>query len=83
MRQQHGERFGDLSYALGGYSSRQEGGKSIDGPIERWKPDISMVRATIQFAIDTGHLQASDQEAASAEADLSERRQLQIPSPTP
>ena len=34
MRQQHGKRFGDLSYALGGYSSRQEGGKNIDGPIE-------------------------------------------------
>jgi hypothetical protein len=32
---QHGGRFGDLSYALGGYSSRQEGGESIDGPIER------------------------------------------------
>jgi hypothetical protein len=83
MRQQHGERFGDLSYALGGYSSRQEGGKNIDGPIEHWKPDISMVRATIQFATDTGRLQASNQEEVSAEADLSERRQLQIPSPTP
>jgi ribonuclease HI len=82
MRQQHGERFGDLSYALGGYSSRQEGGKNIDGPIEHWKPDINVVRATIQFATDTGRLQASDQEA-SAEADLSERRQLQIPSPPP
>jgi hypothetical protein len=37
MRQQHGEQFEDLSYALGGYSSRQEGGKNIDGPIEHWK----------------------------------------------
>jgi hypothetical protein len=83
MRQQHEERFGDLSYALGGYSSRQEGGESIDGPIERWKPDINVVRATIQFATDTGCLQVSDQEEASIEADLSERRQLQIPSPTP
>jgi hypothetical protein len=46
------------------------------------RPDINVVRATIQFATDTGHLQASDQKAASAEADLSERRQLQIPSPT-
>ena len=35
LRLQHGGRFGDLSYALGGYSSRQEGGESIDGPIER------------------------------------------------
>ncbi|OCK75876.1 hypothetical protein K432DRAFT_307598, partial [Lepidopterella palustris CBS 459.81] len=48
-------RFGDLSYALGEYSSRQ-GGQSIDGPIERWKPDIDAVRATIQFAMDTRRL---------------------------
>jgi hypothetical protein len=48
-RQQHGERFGDLSYALGGYLSRQEGGRRIDGPIERWKPDIDVVRATIDL----------------------------------
>ena len=79
LRQQHGERFGDLSFALGGYSSRREGDKSIDGPIERWKPDIGMVRATIQFAMDTGRLRPSEQDAASIEADLNERRHLQIP----
>ena len=44
LRQQHGVRFGDLSYALGGYSSRQEGDRNLDGLIERWKPDISVVR---------------------------------------
>ena len=73
LRQQHRERFGDPSYALGGYSSRQ-GGESIDGPIEHWRPDTGVVRATIQFAMDTGRLQANSQEAASAEPDLSERR---------
>jgi hypothetical protein len=31
---QHGKRFGDLSYALGGFLSQQEGGESMDGPIE-------------------------------------------------
>lgn len=77
MRQQHGRRFGDVSYALGGYSGRQEGGKSIDGRIEHWKPDIRVVQATIQFAKDTGRLQANNQEA-----DLIERERLQIPSPT-
>ena len=85
MRQQHGRRFGDLSYALGGYSSRQEGGRNIDGPIEYWEPDIRVVRTTIQFAKSTGRLQAQNQEAdadADAEADLIEREQLQIPLPT-
>jgi hypothetical protein len=60
MKQQHGRRFGDLSYALGGYSSKQEGGKNIDGPIEHWEPDIKVVRATIQFAKSTGRLQAKN-----------------------
>ncbi|KAH0536049.1 hypothetical protein FGG08_007042 [Glutinoglossum americanum] len=66
---------------MGGYSSKQEGGKNIDGPIEYWKPDIKVVQATIQFAINTERLQASNQEA-SVEADFIEREQLQIPSPT-
>ena len=79
LRQQHRERFGDLSFALGGYSSRREGDKNIDGPIEQWKPDISTVRATIQFAMDTGRLYPTEQEAANTEADLIERRHLQIP----
>jgi hypothetical protein len=81
LRQQHRERFGDLSFALGGYSSRREGDRSIDGPIEQWKPDISMVRATIQFAMDTGRLYPNEQDATSIEADLSERRHLLIPPP--
>ena len=83
LRQQHGQRFGDLSYALGGYSSRREGNESIDGPIERWKPNMDTVRATIQFAIDTGRLQADSQDTASAEEDeAEERRQLRMPSPS-
>jgi hypothetical protein len=80
LREQHGSRFGDLSYALGGYSRRIEGVRNIDGPIERWKPDISVVKATIQFTMETGRLHSSRQEA-SAEADLKERRLLRIPSP--
>lgn len=82
LRLQHGERFGDLSYALGGYLSRKEGGESIDGPIERWKSDIRAVRATIQFAIDTGRLQTVSQETASIEEDNNERQGLRILTPT-
>jgi hypothetical protein len=82
LRLQHGERFGDLSYALGGYSSRQEGGESIDGPIERWKPDTEVVRATIQFTMDTGRLQTGSKDTSSSE-DNNERQQLRIPTTTP
>jgi len=81
LRLQHGERFGDLSYALGGYSSRKEGGESIDGPIERWKPDIEVVRATIQFAIETRRLQTVSQDTASMEEENNEQQRLRIPTP--
>ena len=67
---------------LEGYSSKQKGNKNIDRLIEQWKPDIGMVQATIQFAIDTGRLYPNGQDAAGIEADLSERRHLQIPPPT-
>jgi len=85
LRQQHGDRFGDLSYALGGYLSRQ-GGTNIDGPLEHWKSHISVVKATIQFAKDTGRLHPSAQDAVNAEADRNERLLLRMPSlasPTP
>jgi len=82
LRQQHGQRFGELSYALGGYSSRQEGGQSIDGPIKYWKPDIEAVRATINFAKSTGRLQPKVQDGESRdEEEAEERRQLRMPSP--
>lgn len=83
LRQQHGQRFGELSYALGGYSSKQEGGQSIDGPMERWKADIAAVKATIEFAKATGRLQPNARHAADREeAEAEERSQLRSPSPT-
>ena len=81
LREQHGDRFGDLSYALKGYSSRREGGRNIDGPIECWKSDISIVKATIKFAKETGRLHLSVQDAESTEADVNKRRLLRIPPP--
>ncbi|KAF2259126.1 hypothetical protein CC78DRAFT_621284 [Lojkania enalia] len=82
LRQQRGQRFGELSYALGGYSSRQEGGgQSIDGPIQHWKPDMEAVRATIEFAKSTGRLQPNVQDEASRdEEEAEEWRQLRISS---
>ncbi|KAK7178140.1 reverse transcriptase [Paraphaeosphaeria sporulosa] len=81
LRQQHGKRFGDLSYALGGYSNRQEGGESIDGTMARWEADMEAVRATIEFAKSTGRLQPHERHVESRdEAEAEERRQLRIPS---
>ncbi|KAH8699421.1 WD40-repeat-containing domain protein [Phaeosphaeriaceae sp. PMI808] len=79
---QHGERFGELSYALGGYSSIQEGDESIDGPIKHWRPNLNAVRATIEFAKDTGRLLGHEQDIASTEEDANEQRALRIPSAT-
>lgn len=39
--------FGDLSYALGGYSAARRGGRSDDGSLEKWDPDVKAVRAMI------------------------------------
>jgi hypothetical protein len=45
------DRWGDLAYALGGWSGRteRETGKPIDGPKARWKPNTGVLRAVIQY----------------------------------
>lgn len=83
MRQQHGDRFEDLSYALGGYSSRQEEGVCIDGLIERWKPNMDAVRVIIQFAMKMRRPQADLQGTEEVEDEMEEWRQLRILSPSP
>ncbi|KAF2258889.1 hypothetical protein CC78DRAFT_477029, partial [Lojkania enalia] len=72
LRQQHGQRFSELSYALGGYSNR---------PIQHWKLDIEAVRATIEFTKSTGRLQPKVQDKVSRdEGEADERRQLRVSS---
>jgi hypothetical protein len=57
MIREGGERYGDLSYMLGGRSSYQNhDGSSLDGLIEKWKPNLSVVRTVIKFALKTGRL---------------------------
>ena len=46
MRAVHGRRYGDLSYAVGGYSDA-----SRDGEQTKWKPDMKAIRATIDFVL--------------------------------
>jgi hypothetical protein len=51
------ERYRDLSYILGGRSSHKKpDGSDLDGPREKWKPNVATVRATIKFAGKTGRL---------------------------
>ena len=45
-------RWGDLSYALGGWSNERR-----DGHLDKWTPQTAMVSATINFSIATGRLE--------------------------
>jgi ribonuclease HI len=45
------QRWGDTSFYLGGWTSRE-----IDGDMSKWRPHLEAVRATIAFAKATGRL---------------------------
>ena len=56
-------RYGDLSYILGGRSSVQNpDGSNPNGPLERWTPNLTMVRTAIRFALRTGRLGPQSQD---------------------
>ncbi|PVH68485.1 hypothetical protein DL98DRAFT_506825, partial [Cadophora sp. DSE1049] len=49
--------YGDLLYMLGGRSSLlNPDGSSPDGLIEKWKPNLTVVRTVIKFALKTERL---------------------------
>jgi hypothetical protein len=48
-----------------GFEKDIETGQSLDGPKEKWKPDLAVVKATIQFLEKTGRL-TDQQEAIQA-----------------
>ena len=52
------ERWGDVSYLLGGWGQKKhwETGEPLDGPKEKWKPDLKVVKQTIRFLQQTGRL---------------------------
>ena len=56
MRAAHGNRYWNLSYALGGYLTFERSGKKVDGEKDKWHSDLSAVKATIEYAIKTGRL---------------------------
>jgi ribonuclease HI len=58
LREAVGARSGDVPYLLGGWGSRKDvrTGRLLDGPQEKWKPDMEVVKATIRFLEKTGRL---------------------------
>ena len=53
------DRWGDLSYAIGGWSGRKDRGTGtfVDGPREKWKPNTAVLKAVIQYVKATGRFQ--------------------------
>jgi ribonuclease HI len=53
-----GDRWGDVSYLLGGWGRRRDtnSGKLLDGEKDNWKPDLTVVKATVQYLQETGRL---------------------------
>jgi hypothetical protein len=58
LRAATGDRSGDIPYLLGGWGSKKDvrTGQLSDGPKEKWKPDLAVVKATIRFLEKTGRL---------------------------
>jgi hypothetical protein len=59
LRETMASRWGDLAYALGGWSGRidRRTGKCVDGAPERWKPDMRVIKAMVQYVKDTKRFQ--------------------------
>jgi len=56
MKVAMGNRYGDMSYALGGRSRRKKPtGEELDQE-KNWKPNMEVVRTVIRFAMATGRL---------------------------
>jgi hypothetical protein len=59
-----GPRWRDLSYTLGGWNPwiNPQTGQPVDGPREKWKADISVVKALLCFLHKTGRFVAQRKE---------------------
>jgi hypothetical protein len=50
-------RAGDVPFLPGGLGIKKDSkGQFIDGPREKWTPDLKVVKATIKFLEQTGRL---------------------------
>ena len=61
LRKSVGDRCNDVPFLLGGYRTRKDrqSDRLLDGQREKWKPDIKVVKATIEFLRRTGRLEYS------------------------
>jgi hypothetical protein len=59
LRDTIGDRWGDLSYALGGWSGRKDRRTQqyVDGTREKWKPNIKVLKAVIEYVKATKRFQ--------------------------
>ena len=66
LREAAGDRWGDVSFLLGGKSRKSDPmtRMPIDG--DRWKPDMKVVRETITFLKSTGRFSAQMQVSSSS-----------------
>lgn len=62
-------RWGDLSFALGGWS-----GETKDGMRSKWSPSLDMVAATIKFALETKSLAEESRKEGEEEIDSTANR---------
>jgi hypothetical protein len=53
------DRWRDLAYVLEGWSGRRDRGtgRFVDGAKEKWKPNMGVIRAVIQYVRATGRFQ--------------------------
>jgi hypothetical protein len=53
------DRWGNLAYTLGGWSRRRDGRNShfVDRPREKWKSNLKIIKAMVQFVMKTGKFQ--------------------------
>ncbi|KAG8630714.1 hypothetical protein KVT40_002333 [Elsinoe batatas] len=66
LKAKAGPRWSDMSHILGGWSDRcvRHTGQRASQPKDKWRPDMKMVRASIQFPKQTTRMQAKNQQPA-------------------
>lgn len=65
-----GPQFGNLPHMVGGRNTYTPTGESHrDGPADMWRSNISIVRETIRYALDTGRLDFGEERRKGAEAE--------------
>ena len=67
MRGAYKDRFGDLSFAVGGHSTYTRNSIRLDDDLNKWRPNMEAVKATIKFARETKRLDYIPLEAVASQ----------------